>query len=276
MKPIVLYHGNCADGFGAAWAIWKAKGDEYEYFPAAHGDQPPTTVGRDVVMVDFCYKRPVIEVMLRQASSVTILDHHESAMEDLAGLAEQYPRSKAEIIFDMTRSGAMMAWQHFHPGVQPPMLLEHIQDRDLWLFSIPGTRDVQAALFSYPYDFATWDRLMACDPLELMRDGEAIERKHHKDVAELVAVTKRPMVICGHLIMACSLPYTLASDAGHLLAGECMFGVCYWDTADRRVFSLRSREGGVNVADIAVQYGGGGHKHAAGFRVPRDHWLACA
>lgn len=24
IKPLCIYHGNCADGFGAAWAVWKA------------------------------------------------------------------------------------------------------------------------------------------------------------------------------------------------------------------------------------------------------------
>lgn len=33
-------------------------------------------------------------------------------------------------------------------------------------------------------------------------------------------------------------------------------------------YSLRSREGGVDVSEIAKQFGGGGHKHAAGFRLP--------
>lgn len=35
-----------------------------------------------------------------------------------------------------------------------------------------------------------------------------------------------------------------------------------------RVYSLRSREGGINVAEIAKAHGGGGHKNAAGFRAP--------
>ena len=53
------------------------------------------------------------------------------------------------------------------------------------------------------------------------------------------------------------------------------FAACYLDTADSRVFSLRSRrEGGVDVAKIAESYGGGGHRNAAGFRVPRDHLLS--
>lgn len=32
MKPLCIYHGNCADGFTAAWAVWKALGDNCEVF----------------------------------------------------------------------------------------------------------------------------------------------------------------------------------------------------------------------------------------------------
>jgi len=40
------------------------------------------------------------------------------------------------------------------------------------------------------------------------------------------------------------------------------------------VFSLRSQEGGIDVSEIAIKFGGGGHKHAAGFKVDRNHILA--
>jgi nanoRNase/pAp phosphatase (c-di-AMP/oligoRNAs hydrolase) len=39
------------------------------------------------------------------------------------------------------------------------------------------------------------------------------------------------------------------------------------------VFSLRSSEnGGLDVSAVAALFGGGGHKHAAGFRVDMGMW----
>ena len=67
----------------------------------------------------------------------------------------------------------------------------------------------------------------------------------------------------------------MSSEAGNVMAESEPFAACYLDTADSRVFSLRSRrEGGVDVAKIAESDGGGGHRNAAGFRVPRDHLLS--
>ena len=64
LKPLCIYHGNCADGFGAAWAVRQYFGDgNVEFHAGLHGEAPPDTTGRDVVIVDFCYKRPVLDKM---------------------------------------------------------------------------------------------------------------------------------------------------------------------------------------------------------------------
>jgi hypothetical protein len=284
---LCIYHANCADGFGAAWAVRHALGPEnVEFHPGVYQRPPPDVTGRDVVMVDFSYKRQVLEKMASQARTLLILDHHKSAQDDLRGLPGlndwdwayrgRLPPPGLHVVFDMNRSGAGLTWDFFHPGQARPDLIDHIEDRDLWRFALPYTREIQAALFSYPYDFGVWDELMAGGTAGLAAAGAAIERKHHKDIAELVQVCRRRMVIGGHDVPVASLPYTLSSDAGHLMARGEPFAACYWDTPDGRVFSLRSVDGGRDVQSIAVQYGGGGHVHAAGFQVPRDHPLAAA
>ena len=73
-----IYHGNCADGFGAAWAVRKAI-PEADFFPGTYQEPPPDVTDKRVVMVDFSYKRPVLLEMASQAESILILDHHKSA-----------------------------------------------------------------------------------------------------------------------------------------------------------------------------------------------------
>lgn len=308
---MVIYHGNCADGFTAAWAARKKFGENAEYYPGIYQQPPPDVTGRDVVFVDFSYKRAIMGELSMKARSILVLDHHKSAAEDLYhDLATVHPRvpvlrmdrpeftapitweytqqchmvDESENIgraiiyayFDMNRSGAGIAWDFFNPDVPRPALVNHVEDRDLWRFSLTGTREIQAAVFSYQYSFELWDMLAKLDMEVLRTEGAAIERKHHKDVAELVEVCKRRMVIAGHDVPVASLPYTLTSDAGHLMAQGHPFAACYWDTEVGRVFSLRSTEEGMDVSEIAKLYGGGGHANAAGFQVPRDHELATA
>lgn len=282
-RPLVIYHGNCADGFSAAWCFWRKYGTSADYVAGVYQQPPPDVTGRDVYLVDFSYKREVVERMLAEANTVTLIDHHKTAIDDLQPLFMQdswvgEPKQLAHFT-DLNRSGATLAWDYLFPGEDRPLLLGHIEDRDLWRFKLPHTREIQANVFSYEYSFEQWDKLMSAGQAELLQmtvAGAAIERKHHKDIAELLAVCKRRMVIGGHDIPVASLPYTLVSDAAHLMSKGEAFAACYWDTPEGRVFGLRSGEDGADVSEIAKQYGGGGHKHAAGFKVPREHELAKA
>jgi oligoribonuclease NrnB/cAMP/cGMP phosphodiesterase (DHH superfamily) len=307
MKPLCVYHANCADGFTSAWVVNKAFKGDVDFHPGVYQDPPPDVKGRDVLLVDFSYKSQVLAEMAMVANTITILDHHKTAAADLKPWerpdhvwsmdARQFRNFcdfegslPIRALFDMSRSGAGITWDYFNPGVQRPKLLDHIEDRDLWKFALPGTREIQAAIFSYAYDFKTWDWLIEdCDPAILKTEGIAIERKHFKDIKELVQVVTRPMRFrapwmdgpapadLGFVIVPmANLPYTLTSDAGHLLSKgsgtdilpEHPFAGCYFDTPEGRVFSLRSAQGGADVSAIAKQYGGGGHAHAAGFRIP--------
>lgn len=168
----------------------------------------------------------------------------------------------------MNRSGAGIAWDYFHRQQRPP-LINHIEDRDLWRFALPKTREIAAAVFSYSYEFGLWDSLMSEDALpHLIREGEAIERKHRQDIANILPVVRRSMIIGGIKMPVANMPITMTSDAGHQMASEAKgVAAVYWDTPEGRVFSLRSTDEGPDVSLIAKRYGGGGHVHAAGFRM---------
>jgi oligoribonuclease NrnB/cAMP/cGMP phosphodiesterase (DHH superfamily) len=176
-------------------------------------------------------------------------------------------------VFDMDRSGAQIAWDFFFPDKPRPMLVDYVGDRDLWRFNLPGSREVNAFIFSHDYTFEIWEQLhtnfrSVGDRNRAIEAGAAIERKHHKDIRELVALLKRRMVIGGHSVWVANLPYTLTSDAGNLMARGEPFAACYWDTPKGRVFSLRSTDDGLDVSAIAKSYGGGRHVHASGFQKP--------
>jgi len=282
-KPLCIYHGNCQDGFAAAWVVNKAHQGEVELYPGVYQEAPPDVAGRDVVMVDFSYKRPVIEALARQARTLLILDHHKSAAEDLAGFAvapaadwRRYARrGNALVRFDMEKSGAGLAWDYFFPGQLRPRLIDFVEDRDLWRFRLPHTKAVSANLFSYPYDLTLWDRLVAeCErPVTLQQfvvAGEAIGRKATQDIDNLLPVVQREFAVAGVVMPVANLPLTLTSEAGQRMARASpgKIAACYWDTQEGRVFSLRSTEDGPDCQALAVKMGGGGHAHAAGFRVP--------
>jgi len=242
-----------------------------EFYPGVYSELPPVTEGKDVYFLDFCYSSEVMAGIYSTCNSLVILDHHKTAVDACAWLLDE-PNCRG--VFDMDRSGAMIAWEYFHENKPAPQLIHHIQDRDLWRFKLDGTESIQAALFSYPYDFDVWGKLMGADLNGLRSDGDAISRKQHKDIAELRGVLERRMVIAGYDVPVMNVPYTLVSDAANLMAFDEPFAACYWDSEKHRAFGLRSLVSGIDVSEIAKQYGGGGHVRASGFSVDRDHVLA--
>jgi hypothetical protein len=184
-KVLCIYHANCADGLGAAWAVHRALGDGVEFWPASYSDDTDEYSnfcafhGRDILIVDFSYPLPILRAMAAEARSVLILDHHKTAREDLieigmhpaAGRWKSWLQYNGETnkynlaaIFDMNRSGAGIAWDYLHPlprieayrsvaevAVKSrPHIIDLIEDRDLWRFKYGDeSRAFHAVLASY-------------------------------------------------------------------------------------------------------------------------------
>jgi hypothetical protein len=219
--------------------------DEVEFVPGVYGEAPIDVTDRHVIMVDFSYKRPILEEMIQAAKSVLILDHHKTAQADLARLVPEgasteevrhewkqirsNPNPVKKVItgiFDMDRSGAQIAWDFFCPLAERPALVDYVGDRDLWRFDLERSQDISAYIFSHDYGFKAWSRL--AEDLEecfvdCANEGEAITRKHWKDIRELLTVTRRDMVIGGHRVPVANLPYTMASDAAGFMAESAPF-----------------------------------------------------
>ena len=222
-----------------------------------HGYPPPDGLqDHHVVIADFSYSRDIIEGIAKKAASLCILDHHVTAQSALAGLPYAH--------FDLDKSGAVLAWEWAHD--EPlPWLLKYIQDKDLWQWQLPNSREINSALASYPYDFSVWSGLSQ-EILEV--EGGGILRSENilvqKITGEAVMIT-----LHGERVPAVYSP-VLTSQIGEVLSRDHPFCVIWHQRDGRRYFSLRSRAGGVSVAKIAALYGGGGHTHAAGFSVALD------
>ena len=265
--PMIIFHGNCLDGFGSAYAAWvhfvANQGGEASFVPAAHGDLPPNAEGRIVYLADFAYRRAAMAQLCQQAERVIVLDHHISAQQDLDGLDQEF--SNLELHFDMQRSGAVITWEYFH-RTPVPMLLACVQDRDLWRYEIPASYDLNAALMAHPFSFSGWHQ-WATQPAALealIAEGKIINGYRQ----QLIEQHKRGAVmgtIAGFTVPIVNCPRAIVSELlGELAKGQ-PFAAGYADRGSRRGWSLRSDENGEDVSRIATLFGGGGHKHAAGF-----------
>lgn len=274
---VCIYHADCVDGFTAWWAVSLKFLDRVEGVPASYGSEPPDVAGKEVIIVDFSYPRKVIEEMCRVAKSVVVIDHHKTAIEDLRGLSAP----NLELVLDETRSGAMLAWLRYHKYkvkvnqfyADSPLLVRYVEDRDLWAWKMKFSREVNALIGSYEMTLGNWDQLRA--RLDDTRrngrtfgEGAAIIADQEKKVGIIVKQAWRGKV-GGHEVPVANCPHFMASEVGNRLSKGELFAATYHDMPGWRVWSLRSQKDGMDVSEVAKRLGGGGHKHAAGFREKR-------
>ena len=257
----IIYHAHCADGFGSAYAAWLHFGEKAVYWPASHGEAPPDVTGQQVYILDFSYPRPIMEVLAAQAQQITILDHHQSAQENLTELLDN---NLIDGFFDLSRSGAMISWEYFHT-TPAPALIQYIQDRDLWRYALPHTQAISMALQMVPKTFTAWTPLMHnIEPL--ITAGQPILAFFEAQIDSLVSQAFR-MTIAGYDVPAVNAPGLFASDLGNKLTHDEPFAAVFQESEKQLNFSLRSTDAGVDVAQVAAKFGGGGHRNASGFRI---------
>ena len=268
LRPLVLFHASCADGFCAAWVAHRRFGGGADYVAVNNGEPPPDVAGRHVYVLDFSYPRQVLLEMARKAAGVSVLDHHASAREELAGL-EPGRVANVSCVFDLAKSGGRLAWEYFFPRDEAPWLVRYTEDRDLWLWKLNDSRAVSAFIASWPFSFTLWDQWHGLRDdrdfwMDVLAGGRAIIRYQDK-VVEEQCKHAHEVTMAGHKVLAVNATHLISEIAGKLAENR-PFGVTFFVNArGETVFSLRSRQGGIDVSEIAKSMGGGGHPQAAGF-----------
>ena len=266
---VVIYHADCRDGFGAAYAAWKKFGDTASYIPRkTQTDAPEGLVGKEVYIVDYSYDKETLQKLVDENTSVVVIDHHESARSAVESFSQN--------IFDNDHSGAVLAWQYFHPDTPVPEMLLYVEDHDLWRFALPEHREFNIALGQYERIFEVWDELTESlkdenTKINFIAKGALLAKFEDKLVAGIMEYKER-VLFEGHEVWAINASRIYRSILGsHLVdlnqeAGDIAMGIVYFRYAGRVHISLRSK-GDVDVAKIAEKYGGGGHKSAASIKV---------
>ncbi len=281
-RPLVLYHARCPDGMASAWVVhtlFAEKGvTDAEFVPVDYGSPPPTDLrGRALIAVDYCPPADHLELMLRECATIIVVDHHKTAAPTVAAFENRSHGLQFE--FDLEHSGSFLTWRHFFPDRSPPPLVLYTEDRDLWAWKLPFSKEVSAYLSSLPWGaFGKWtaaNQLLASQAVDVYHPAvnygmvvlEAQERmiEDHMRAAFLTE-------LCGHQVWAvnCTSAPINSELVGRLAAGR-PFAASWFVRPDGKAqVSLRSRGAtGIDVSEVAKTFpGGGGHTQAAGFQVP--------
>lgn len=291
---IVLYHANCNDGFGAAWAFDQlapyssrkitlkgvSYGEAIEHILNLDEDNSK----RDVWILDFSFPANDLIALAERFNQVVVIDHHKTAIEGIfepLGLNEQYQvPDNLHIVWDLHRSGAGLTWDYlFHTFTPPkadysrPQLINYIEDRDLWKHKLPDTKEISAVISATSKTIKDYNELsyaLRWEYSAIVYAGRLLLGQYTQMVEDIVKLAS-PCTIYDatgnkHEGLCANCTGQFASDVGsHLAKISGTFGGTYYSAADRSTkFSLRSF-GDYDVSAICKTYGGGGHKNAAGF-----------
>ncbi len=283
MRKVCIFHAGCPDGFGAAWAARHAWGDDALFVARGHNDplQPERYRGDQVVFADIAPPLASYRPLAASAAQLVVLDHHYSAREHFVrepGLLRELESGGHTVRFDLEHSGAVLAWNWFHPSPDRPAppLFAYIEDQDLWHWKLPGSREVNAAIAATPRRFEAWDALLARSIAELIHEGAPLLRAKN-DAVEQRLESAHPVQIGEHRLEAVQAQHFRA-DIGHRLSERARFGKpcgVVYRTQGKRVDITLYSIGDFDVAAIAGHFGGGGHRNAAGFSLTKAAWREC-
>jgi|TARA_R110001583_G_scaffold107878_1_gene256576 nanoRNase/pAp phosphatase (c-di-AMP/oligoRNAs hydrolase) len=254
----VIYHADCTDGFGSAYAAWKLLGNRAEFHACKHGTKPPNVKDKTVAILDFSFSNKVTKKMIKDAKALIVIDHHKSAVVELHDIPNT--------IFDMNKSGATLAWEFFHPGKEAPKFIQYITDRDLWKWELPYSKEFSAAFDMVPYEFEEFEKFEDDSVFDDSVKRGSYILAYSKTVIKKVcdkAVSKK---MNGHHVMVVNSSHWM-SEIGAKLAPDCDFAlIWFYDHDDSMIkVSMRAFHDHVDVSEIAKKFKGGGHKKAAGF-----------
>lgn len=287
-KTFVYYHRSCFDGSMAA-AVFQhyldsqpeLQSEDFEFISWEYGEsvgELSRFEGADVILLDLTFDIEDLGQVAEIARSVLVIDHHPRAHEQ-AVLRQLF--ASVEFIIDDERqrkSGAQLTWEHYFEHLPQPDVVRWIGKGDLWIFDEPEIRPLRSAVGSIGFQPNQWNTLFLGDdgPENVnayIEKGQIMAEVISGQIDYLVKHCQSQVSIDGYTVVACNAPKFLASELGQRLyelydVEESPFVAIFYEEHGQLVYSLRSREDSpIHLGKLCAKFAGGGHKHAAGFKV---------
>jgi oligoribonuclease NrnB/cAMP/cGMP phosphodiesterase (DHH superfamily) len=222
-------------------------------------------------------------------ADIEVYDHHLSFQRIWEG------RWTDKLHYDVTHSGAYLAWRYYFGDEPPPLLILYVEDRDIWSWSQPNSKEINEALFADSPMYSepdTWiERYFSFDTREaeqsyfdgLQRNGELLMRVKEMRCKTLFR-TGKVIELNGIRVFSVNASHMDASDLGNYAVSQLTDDDKYlcdaalvWriNTETGRVDisarTLNTRDPNIDVSAICAKYGGGGHRNAGGFELGLEH-----
>ena len=183
---VIAYHDHCTDGIMAAavacsFNVWP--NDLTKFVPVQYGQDLPEEItkgGGRILFVDFCPEREQLSQIAGAWADYFVIDHHKS--RDWTAEAPWVDH----VFYSSDCSGAFLTWRWF-TDKEAPQIVQYVQDRDLWQWKLPRSREVSAALGEEPKTVDRFLELLFSNPHDLFATGEILLRSRTRAARSLAA-----------------------------------------------------------------------------------------
>jgi hypothetical protein len=279
LKPkevdMLLYHGDCVDGFTSAFICYffmktQNKRKKVKFIPCQYQKAPPNVSDKNVLICDFSFKYDTTMKLINSANKIGIIDHHASAEKDLKNIDVKYK------YFDKKHSGAYLTWCYFFDEKSMPDFIRYVEDNDLGKRVLTGTKEFSSYVYSLEKKFDIYEKLMDNNFIErtVIPIGEGMLKQSETFINDTVKkIAMQFMLIDSNLYFVGTVnTAVLKSEIGNAMFDfypNANFSACYSQNTytGETYISLRSNDSSSDVESIASKYGGGGHRNAAGLSV---------
>jgi len=269
---ITFYHGVDLDGqcSGAiVRAAMKECKEDVRLFPINYKDDFPfDEIQRDeeVVIVDFSLQKGgEFERLLEITQNVIWIDHHKTSIEKHKHLS---CRLNGIRVNDRP-AACVLTWQYFFTDIPVPPVVQLLGDYDTWTFQFgEDTNRLQNGirLFNTLPDSPEWVRWLDPQyyPVEEIRQGEACLRYRNNYYESLIKAWSFRTVFEGYKAIAINAG-SVSSQLFDSVKDDFDIMIPFVFDGRKYTVSLYTKKD-IDVSEIAVKYGGGGHEKAAGFQ----------
>lgn len=237
--------------------------------------------GERVWIVDYSISPEEMDKLFTITNDIVWIDHHKSAIQRY----DDYPRDIEGIRYDGI-AGCMLTWAYikhiantpvhkskseFAPNMcdDAPMCVKYIGDYDVWRFEYgEDTKDYHFYLEMFSDDEIrpegkAWNHLLLRDLGSVLDVGNAIRSYRENLMKQYVKSYGFETELLGYKCFAVNMGMISSDDFASINVDNYDILIGFCTDGKQWRYSLRSDK--VDASLIAMQFGGGGHRGAAGF-----------
>jgi hypothetical protein len=198
--------------------------------------------------------------------------------------------SDGELNFDISKCGAVLTWEYFFPDEPVPAFLLYVQDRDLWQWLQPKSKEINEAFGHIRHGqtrnqiISEMTRLSGFSQKDLMYHFETLGQMllaPKRERSQLLANNAHWVNAWGYRFLAAPLDshdafyYNEVMEILYTENPESPFVCTYINLGNEYKLSFRSRQkyDSFDVSKLARSLDGGGHENAAGAKLKMLPWI---